>query len=137
MNATSLSRTLAVLTSFIGVMACQDTSGPQAPPEIGRESVSLVPRSATIEAGRTVALKATLRDEFGDALAATFEWRSSNDVVATVAATGEVYGRSAGVAVVTASAHGKSERSTVRVLARPPKEDTKGIKEPELLRRRL
>jgi uncharacterized protein YjdB len=130
MNATSLTRTIAILTAVAGVMACQDTSGPQVPSTTGTESVSIVPRSATLEAGRTVALTATLRDEFGDPLAATFEWRSSDDGVATVTARGEVRGRSEGRAVITASVHGKSQLAMIRVLGRAPKDIGKGIDQP-------
>jgi uncharacterized protein YjdB len=134
MNATSLTRTIVILTAFAGVMACQDTSGPQVPSTTGTESVSIVPRSATIEAGRTVALRATLRDEFGDLLAATFEWRSSDDAVATVTANGEVRGRSEGRAVISASAHGKSQLAAIRVLGRGPKDSGNEI-DPRLARR--
>jgi uncharacterized protein YjdB len=134
MKATPLTRSIAILTAFSGVMACQDTSGPRVPSPPGTESVSIVPRSATIEAGGTVAFKATLSDEFGDPLAATFEWRSSDDAVATVTAQGEVRGRSEGRAVITASAHGKSQLATVQVLGRAPKDGGKET-DPLLARR--
>jgi uncharacterized protein YjdB len=136
MNATSLPRALAILTAVSVAAACNDTSGPRPTTERGQAGgVSLVPRMATIEAGRVLMLRATLLDEFGDPLAAAFQWRSTNDAVATVAATGEVYGRSAGHAVITASAAGKSQNSTIHVLHREPKQGGEEPK-PQLLLRR-
>jgi uncharacterized protein YjdB len=76
-----------------------------------------------------VALKASLTDEHGDRLDGFIvSWRSSNDAVATVASSGEVFGRGVGFAVITASAAGKSQISAIHVLARAQKPDSKGPK---------
>jgi hypothetical protein len=134
MNATARSHAIALWAALVMVAACNDTSGPRPPNQGGEPgALSLAPRTATIEAGRVVTLHATLVDEFGDRLAAAIQWRSSDDAVATVAATGEVYGRSAGYAIITASTAGKSQTSTIRVLHRESKQ---GGKEPQLLRQR-
>jgi uncharacterized protein YjdB len=131
MRATARSRALVVL-ALAASAACDDSTAPPPPPVDGSGEVTVVPRSAAIQAGQTVLLKATLRDEFGDALGATFEWQSSDDAVATVASSGEVYARSAGYAIITASSLGKSQISTVRVLPRPEKTDGKESEGPEL-----
>jgi uncharacterized protein YjdB len=63
-----------------------------------------------------------MTDKSGDDLTGvTIRWRSSNDAVATVAATGEVQGHSAGTATIVADASGRTQTSAIHVLARPPK----------------
>jgi uncharacterized protein YjdB len=119
MRATVLTHLVAALGSVAALVACEDSLSPKPSPG-GAVDISVVPRTATIRAGQTVILEARMTDEFGDALAGSFSWKSSNDAVATVAATGEVYGRSAGIVAVTASASGKVETSTIHVLAREP-----------------
>ena len=138
MSATSLLRALALLATLALLTGCDDTSGPPRPGDPGGEpgQLSLVPRSATIEAGRVVTLHATLIDEFGDPIRAAVQWRSSDDAVATVAATGEVYGRTAGHAIITATAVGKSQTSTIQVMERKSKPEGKE-QAPLLLRRQL
>jgi hypothetical protein len=66
-------------------------------------------------------LKATLMDERGDPIDAGISWRSTNEAVAAVSASGAVFAREAGHALITASALGKSQFSTIHVRARPPK----------------
>ena len=125
MRVTTLSRILATLSALVLAGACQESfsTGPNNP---SLDGLTVEPRSATIEAGRTVTFKATLRDENGDAVSgAPVAWRSSDDAVATVASSGEVFGRSAGRAVITAAVQGKSQFSTVLVMARKPKDDPK------------
>ena len=136
MSATSPSRTFALLATLALLTGCNDTSGPPRVGDLGGEpgQISVVPRAATIEAGRVVRLHATLIDEFGDRLPAAVQWKSSDDAIATVAATGEVYGRAAGHAIITATAAGKSQTSTIRVLERKSKPEGKD-QEPLLLQR--
>jgi uncharacterized protein YjdB len=127
MRAIILSRLVAIIGSAGAIIACNDSVSPTPPSGSGgsgsgvHSGISVVPRTATIEAGQVVTLRASLIDEFGDPLEGGFSWRSSNDAVATVASTGDVYGRSEGVVTVTASALGKSQSSTVHVLRRGPK----------------
>jgi uncharacterized protein YjdB len=128
MNATTMSRIIAALSSITLLAACNDSfSPPPSTPTL--QGFTVVPRSATLQAGQVVALKATLIDEYGDRLDGFIvSWRSSNDAVATVANNGEVVGRSVGHAAITASAAGRSQISTIRVLARSQKPGSKGEK---------
>jgi len=126
MRAIILSRLVAIIGSAGAIIACEDSVSPAPPPGGGAGSgihsgITVVPTTATIRAGQVLTLQASLIDEFGDPLEGGFSWSSSNDAVATVASTGDVYGRSEGVVTVTASALGKSQSSTVHVLPRGPK----------------
>jgi hypothetical protein len=108
---------IAAAAVFVALAACSDPfSTPPNEPSVPGE-LMVVPSAATIRAGQTVALKAGMRDQFGDALiGVAVTWRSSNEAVATVAATGEVLGRAPGAVTITADAHGKTQRSAVKVL---------------------
>lgn len=123
MRVISLSQTVAAFAALVLAGACNDTTAPSdsgPAPSIGGMTVQ--PRNATIQAGQALLLKATLIDEHGDRLDGVgVSWTSTNDAVATVSASGEVFGRGAGYAVITASALGKSQFSTIRVNARPSK----------------
>ena len=131
MRVITLSRSVAALGVLTLSVACNGDSLTPTPPPPGSESgMTLVPRTATIHAGQIVTLQARLVDEFGDALESSISWKSSNDAIATVAATGVVYGRSEGLAVITASAHGKGQFSTIRVLRRDEKPEGKDPKAP-------
>jgi uncharacterized protein YjdB len=128
MRAITMSRVAAALAAFTLVGGCNDYTAPPNEPSTP-EGLTVVPRSATIGSGQVVQLKATMRDEFGDALAGvTISWRTSNDAVATVSDRGDVVGRASGHAVITASALGKSQISTIHVLPRAQKPDPKGPK---------
>jgi Big-like domain-containing protein len=130
MRAITLSRTVAAFAVLTFAAACNDTSGPGGQGDLNTGGMSIVPRNAIIGAGQVVPLKATLIDEHGDRLDGVITWTSSNDAVATVSGTGEVFGRGAGHVVITASALGKSQFSTVRVLARSPKPHS-GLENPD------
>jgi uncharacterized protein YjdB len=128
MRVTTMSRILATLSALTLAAACNDTTGPSINVPVPG-GISIVPRNATIRSGQVVALKASLIDEHGARLTGvTVRWTSSNDAIATVASTGEVLGRGAGHAVITATAAGKSQISTIKVLAREGKPDPKGVK---------
>ena len=124
MRATTMSRVVTVL--FVAVAAGCTAPFDTPPNEPSQPGVGLtvVPSSATIIAGQVLPLTATMRDQFGDPLLVAVTWKSSNEAVAMVAANGEVLGRSEGVATVTADAQGKTQTSGIRVLARPPKENS-------------
>jgi uncharacterized protein YjdB len=130
MRVTTTSRILVALSAITLLGACNDSFSPsQSVPSL--EGLTVVPRSATLQAGQVVALKASLIDEHGDRLDGfTVSWKSSDDAEATVASTGEVVGRSVGHAVITASAAGKSQISTISVLARGQKPDSKPNMDP-------
>ena len=126
MIATPMSRIIALLSAITLLSACNDAfSPPQTTPAPG--GFTVVPRSATLQAGQVVALKANLIDDNGDQVRGVpISWRSSNESVATVAATGEVLGRGEGHAVISASAQGKSQTSFIKVTGRPSKPAPKG-----------
>lgn len=126
MRVIRMSRILATVSALTLVGACNDAFSP--PPNVPTfEGLTVVPRSATIQAGQVVALKARLIDANGDPLSGVAtSWTSSNEVVATVAATGEVLGRGAGRAIITATAQGKSQTAAILVLGKPSKPDPKG-----------
>jgi hypothetical protein len=137
MRAIVMSRTVATLGALILAGACTDTSGPTPPLPPGGETMTVVPRSATLRPGQVVALKAQLIDADGNAMEeVAISWRSSDDAVATVAATGEVYGRSEGRAVISASAQGRSQIASIRVLQREQKPESKPTPEPLFARRK-
>jgi hypothetical protein len=130
MRVITLSRSVAALGVLTLSVACNGDSLTPTPPPPSEAGMTLVPRNATIHAGQVVTLQARLVDEFGDALESSISWKSSNDAIATVAATGTVYGRSEGLAVITASANGKGQFSTVRVLRREEKPEGKDPRAP-------
>ena len=122
MRAITTSRlvTILLVSAAAGCTAPFDTP-PNEPSQPG-VGLTVIPQHATIISGQVVALTATMRDQFGDPVAGVaVKWKSSNEAVATVAANGEVFGRSAGVATVTADARGMTQTSGIHVLARPPK----------------
>ena len=126
MPAITLLRIVAVLTAVSVTAACNDSfSVPPNDPSTG--TLTVVPRSATIHAGEVAVFKASLKDEFGDQIATNMRWTSSDDAIATVSASGEVFGRAEGRAVITADALGKSQTSVVQVLARKQKKDGEEI----------
>jgi uncharacterized protein YjdB len=120
MAAITLAR-LVTAAALVTASACSEPFSPPPNQPSGPSGLTVVPSSATIIAGQVVALKASMRDQFGDPLLVTVRWRSSNETVATVAATGEVLGRSAGTAAITADAAGKTQISAIHVLGRLPK----------------
>ncbi|HZO18433.1 MAG TPA: Ig-like domain-containing protein [Gemmatimonadaceae bacterium] len=84
-------------------------------------SVTLTPASATVETGKTVQLTATLRDQSGTTLTGRqVTWTSLNPAVATVSNDGLVTGVAVGTANVYALSEGKSDTSTITVVAPPP-----------------
>lgn len=79
--------------------ACED----QAPVPVA--AVDITPAPATVVAGQKIQLTATVKDAKGGALAdRVVTWSTNNPTVATVSATGQVSGLSAGNAVISASA---------------------------------
>jgi uncharacterized protein YjdB len=84
-------------------------------------SVAVEPPTATVEAGRTVQLSATMRDANGTVLAGrVVTWTSSNDATATVSSSGMVTGVAQGSASITAISEGRSGTSVITVVTPPP-----------------
>jgi uncharacterized protein YjdB len=118
----------ALLAALALLAACNEAFSP-APsvPASQARGLTVVPRSATIQAGQGVLLKATLIDDNGDRISGgTVSWSSNNEAVATVSPDGEVRGRSAGHAVIAASAEGKVESSFIKVTGKPSKPAPEG-----------
>ena len=131
MRVITMSRIVVTLSALTLAGACNDDP---FKPSTSTTSTSggiltVVPRNSTLKQGQVVALQASLIDEQGDGLIGfATEWRSSNDAVATVANSGEVYARTPGFAVITATAAGKSQIATIRVLPKEGKTGSKGGK---------
>jgi uncharacterized protein YjdB len=90
--------------------------GEEEPPVPVASSVSVEPAAATLVAGGTADLVATVRDQNGQPMPGEpVTWSSSNPVVATVSAVGRVTAMSSGQAIVTATANGHSATSTITV----------------------
>ncbi|HEU4585694.1 MAG TPA: Ig-like domain-containing protein, partial [Gemmatimonadaceae bacterium] len=84
-------------------------------------SVSVSPSSASLMAGDTKTLAATLKDASGATLTGrTITWVSSDQSVATVSSAGLVTAVAAGTATVTAASEGKSGTSSITVSAPEP-----------------
>ena len=124
MTATTRSGMFAVLSTLAVLAACNEAFSPppNAPTGVSGGGLTVVPRSAKIEAGQVVVLRATLDDVDGHRIeVGLIRWSSNNDAVAAVTAQGEVRGRTAGHAVIAASAEGKTQTSFIQVTGKPPK----------------
>ncbi|HYS59088.1 MAG TPA: alkaline phosphatase family protein [Gemmatimonadales bacterium] len=79
-------------------------------------SVTVSPASASVPAGQTVQLSATLRDANGTILTGrSVTWASNNTPVATVTGTGLVTAKVAGSATITATSEGQSGTAAITV----------------------
>ena len=84
-------------------------------------SVTVSPATASVPAGQTVQLTATLKDANGNTLTGrTVTWSSDNTAVATVSGSGLVSGVVAGAATITATSEAKTGTSAITVTAPPP-----------------
>ena len=99
----------APVEESISIRAAKGAGGPKV------KTVSVSPGSASIAIGATVQLTGT-SNPAGFALA----WSSSNGSVASVTQSGLVTGLGAGIATISATAGGKTGRSTITVTAPPP-----------------
>ncbi|HTA74824.1 MAG TPA: Ig-like domain-containing protein [Gemmatimonadaceae bacterium] len=81
-------------------------------------SVTVSPATASITAGKTVQLTATLKDSVGNVLGGrTVTWSSSNPSVATVSSNGVVTGVAAGTATISAASGGQQGSAQITVNA--------------------
>jgi uncharacterized protein YjdB len=84
-------------------------------------TVTVAPPSASIVAGTTTTLQATVKDQNGNAMTGqTVTWSTSNAAAATVNSAGVVSGVAAGSATITATSSGKSGTSAITVTAVTP-----------------
>lgn len=103
------------LFACVVALACTTSTTDTTPVE----RVDLTPATATLEAGRSLALSATARDAAGAALAGrTLRWSTSNAQVATVSDNGLVIARQPGGARIAVSAGGRSATAFVTVSVR-------------------
>ena len=80
-------------------------------------SVTVTPSTATVEAGETTALSATVKDANGQTLTGrTVTWASSDGTKATVNGSGVVTGVAVGSATISATSEGKVGTATVNVV---------------------
>ena len=106
-----------------GVVNCDDGDGdaepPPPPPVVDRVTVS--PSSPSIEKGETQQFTASAYDSDNEIISGkTFNWSSSNTLVATISASGLARGVSGGSTTITASVDGKSGTATLTVTEPPP-----------------
>ena len=107
-------RTARTWTSLLALLlgACGGESDPSVPTEISLNTATL----AFTSVGATQQLTATVVDQRGDPLTgASVSWTSSNEVVATVSATGLVTATGPGSAEITASSGEASTTADVNV----------------------
>jgi len=91
-----------------------------APAPVPVASVTVSPATASVVAGQTLQLTATLKDANGNTLTRTVAWTSSNTSAATVGgSTGLVTGVAAGSATITATSEGKTGGAAVTVTQVP------------------
>ena len=111
-------RWYAAVTVLALLLACEV---PVAPRTVAVASVAVTPGSASLVAGRTLQLSATLKDSAGNPLSGrTVTWTTDGAAVATVNGTGLVRGIAAGSATITATSEGKSGTATITVTTPPP-----------------
>ena len=83
-------------------------------------TVAVSPPSASVAAGSTQQLSATLTDVHGNVLTGrTVSWQSDHPEISTVSSTGLVTGVAAGSAHITATSEGKSGTSSITVTLAP------------------
>jgi uncharacterized protein YjdB len=74
----------------------------------------------TLISGAIASLTATVKDTTGATVTdRVVTWKSSNEAVATVSASGAVTGLKAGTATITATSESKADTATVTVIAGP------------------
>ena len=83
-------------------------------------TVTVAPTSASVVAGATTPLTATVKDQNGNVMTGqTVTWSTSNAAAATVNSSGVVTGVAAGSATITATSSGKTGTSSITVTAVP------------------
>ncbi len=81
-------------------------------------TVTVAPTSASVVAGATTTLQATVKDQNGNVMTGqTVTWSTNNAAAATVNSSGVVAGVAAGSATITATSSGKTGTSSITVTA--------------------
>ena len=107
------------LLVLVGVNACGD-GPPTPPPDPPRPAtIEIDPASATLTyISQTTNFTATVRDQYGAAMAATVTWSSSDESVFTVDGSGQVTAAGNGSGTLQASSSGIGANATVEVQQR-------------------
>jgi uncharacterized protein YjdB len=101
-----------------GTAAITVIAGPPPAPVV--TTVTVAPTSASIVAGATTTLQATVKDQNGNVMTGqTVTWSTNNPAAASVNSSGVVTGVAAGSATITATSSGKSGTSSITVTAAP------------------
>ena len=109
----------AVFGGLSNVAAGSTTALPAPTPVV--TTVTVAPPSASVAAGATVSLQATVKDQNGALMPGqSIDWSTSNAAAATVSSSGVVTGVAAGSATITATSSGKVGTSSITVTAAPP-----------------
>lgn len=106
--------TVAAILSMANFVACKSDDDGNDDEKVAVTSVTLDQSSASVEAGKTVTLTATVAPD--NATNKTVTWASSSTAVATVA-NGVVTGVAEGTATITATADGKNATAEITVTA--------------------
>jgi hypothetical protein len=84
-------------------------------------SITVAPADASLAAGASVQLAATLKDGSGATVSGrAITWTTSDGAIATVSGSGIVHGHAGGKATITATCEGKSATATINVTGAPP-----------------
>jgi hypothetical protein len=114
---TSPATSLLIVAAAACLFACSDRSGSIVAPPTPVVSVIVDPPYGRIEAGETVQLGASLRDETGVELSGGgVTWQSLAPSIATVTSSGLVLPVAPGGAVITASSEGSQGAALITVL---------------------
>ncbi|MGZ4787554.1 MAG: Ig-like domain-containing protein [Terriglobales bacterium] len=109
----------ATSSGITGTSSVTVTAGPPPAPVV--TTVAVAPTSASVVAGATTTLQATVKDQNGNVMTGqTVTWTTSNAAAATVSASGVVTGVAVGSATITATSSGKTGTSSITVTASPP-----------------
>ena len=106
------------LLVLVGVNACGGgDDGPSTPQEPPRPAtITIEPASATLTyIDQTTSFSATVRDQYGSAMATAVTWSSSDEAVFTVDGSGQVTAAGNGSGTLTASASGLTATASVNV----------------------
>ncbi len=110
------------LCLLLGAMAgCGGDDGPSTPQEPPvPATITIQPASAALTyISQATNFAATVRDQYGAAMAATIAWSSSDEAVFTVDASGRVTAAGNGAATLQASASGLDATASITVQQRP------------------
>jgi uncharacterized protein YjdB len=114
------SATISATSSGVsGTSAITVTVGPPPPPVV--TTITVAPTSASVVAGASTTLVATVKDQNGSVMTGqTVTWSTSNAAAATVNSSGVVTGVATGSATITATSSGKTGTSSITVTAVAP-----------------